>query len=138
MGYHSKKKHFLLCCVLPVFAWFCLVLLGFAWFCLVLLGFAVVGRSVGRSVGWVVFCVCGRSVGRSVRWSVFVWLGGRSVGRSVGPSLFVVFGRSVGRLGRFLCVLIDPLGAQGPPLRCFIVVVPFHSSCHRLASLVIV
>ena len=34
--------------------------------------------------------------------------------------------------------LIDPLGAQGPPIRCFIVVVPFQSSCHRLASLVIV
>ena len=34
--------------------------------------------------------------------------------------------------------LIDPLGGPRAPLRGFNVVVPFHSSCHRLASLVTV
>jgi hypothetical protein len=35
-------------------------------------------------------------------------------------------------------LIVDPLGAQGFPIWCIIVVVPFHSSCHHLASLVIV
>ena len=48
------------------------------------------------------------------------------------------FSDHFGGVERSAVSLIDPLGDPRAPLRCFIVVVPFHSSIHRLASLVTV
>jgi hypothetical protein len=59
---------------------------------------------------------------------------------------FFLLSRLASRITSCICcpssssggLIVDPLGAQGLPIRCITVVVPFHSSCHHLASLVIV
>jgi hypothetical protein len=61
-------------------------------------------------------------------------------------SISVFLSRLASRITSCICcpnsssggLIVDPLGAQGLPIRCITVVVPFHSSCHHLASLVIV